>query len=166
MVPVGIILEREENVTLMCFAETFIDLYQWTKDGSIVGTNDTLKVTADAFSGGIYTCTVSNDQGSDSISTTVYVAPFILTPLDELTLTVNEAFVNVSCDSAGFPMPSVRWEDMTGVTVSSTQLLEFSPVLFGDEGGYRCVAIANINGTNFTASDETTLIGKCPCLVS
>ena len=113
----------------------------------------------DASSGGDYTCTVSNAAGNDSASTTLYVAPYIVTPLEEQTLTTSGSNVNISCDADGFPTPTVRLVD-NNAEVVNTSLLEFSPVMFGDEGFYHCVASAEINGTSFTATDITILVGK------
>ena len=110
-------------------------------------------------SGGVYTCTVSNAAGSGSASTTLYVLPFIVTPLEEQILTMNGSNMNISCDADGFPNPTVSWVDMTNAEVVSTSLLEFSPVIFGDEGLYRCVATAEIDNMNFNATDDIILVG-------
>ena len=137
--------------------------YEWAKDEMILDseTSDTLTLTiANGSSGGNYTCIVSNAAGSGSASTTLYVAPYIVTPLEEQTLTTNGSNVNISCDADGFPSPTVSWVDMTNAEVMNTSLLEFSPVMFGDEGLYRCVATAEISGVNFTAMDNTIIVGK------
>jgi hypothetical protein len=134
--------------------------FQWQMDGNIIGNDSMLEVMdIDASSGGLYTCTVSNAAGSDSASTTLYVAPYIVTPLEEQTLTTNGSNVNISCDADGFPSPTVTWVDMTNAEVVNISLLEINPVMFGDEGLYRCVATAEINIMNFTATDDTILIG-------
>ena len=149
------------NVSFICSAmggpdNTFI----WMKNNDIVGNVSTFNVTeVDASSGGSYTCSVSNAAGNDSASTTLYVAPYIVTPLEEQTLTTNGSNVNISCDAAGFPSPIVNWVDMTNKEVSNTSLLQFSPVIFGDEGVYSCVATAIVDGMVFTTTNETTLVG-------
>ena len=117
--------------------------------------------------GGCYTCIVSNAAGNDSVSTTLYVAPYIDSPLEEQTLAVNGSDVNVTCNAAGFPIPNVMWTDSFGSNVSNTSQLQFIPVMFGDEGSYLCVASVEINETDFIATDGTTLIGMlppCTCL--
>ena len=130
------------------------------KDEQNIGNGSTLLVTnIDASSGGSYTCFVSNAAGSDSAYTTLYVAPYIVTPLEEQTLTANGSSVNINCDVAGFPSPIVDWFDMANFRVSLTFLLQFSPVMFGDEGVYRCVSTADINGMTFYATTETTIVG-------
>ena len=150
------------NVSFSCFSMGGPDnTYVWMKNEMTIG-NETTLVVADinASSGGNYTCLVSNAAGNDSSSTTLYVAPYFVTPLEEQTLTTNGSSVNISCDAAGFPSPTVTWVDMTEQRVSNTPLLQFSPVMFGDEGVYRCVATVDINGTPFTANNEATLVGK------
>ena len=139
-----------------------MNTYLWMMNGVTVGNDSTLVVMdIDATSGGSYTCTVSNAAGNESASTTLYVAPYIVTPLEEQTLTANGVNVNITCDADGFPSPTVNWVDMTNTEVSNTFLLEFSPVMFGDEGLYRCVAGTRINGMNLTATNETILVGMC-----
>ena len=150
------------NVTFECFGLGGPEnSYLWIMNGDIVGNDSTLVVmNIDASSGGDYTCTVSNAAGNDSASTTLYVAPYIVTLLEEQTLTTSGSNVNITCDADGFPTPTVIWVDMMIAEVENTSLLEFSPVMFGDEGLYRCVATSEINGMNFTAIDETVLVGK------
>ena len=135
--------------------------YAWMKNGENIGTDSIILVTnIDASFGGSYTCSVSNAAGSGSASTTLYVEPYIVTPLEEQTLTTNGSNVNINCNAAGFPSPTVTWVDMTSMEVSDRSLLQFSPVLFGDEGLYRCEAIAEINNLTFSASNETTVVGR------
>ena len=130
-------------------------------DGNVIGNESMVNVTdIDASHGGNYTCTVSNAAGTDSVSTTLYVAPYIDTPLERETLAVNGSNLNISCNVAGFPIPVVKWVDMQGIEVSNSSQLQFSPVVFGDEGLYHCVATTEIGETIFTAMNETTLIGK------
>ena len=137
----------------------FINSYEWEQNGKIVGNNETLKLTIDASSGGIYTCTVSNAAGTDSASTTLYVEPFINELLNDLTTATNGSRVNINCDGAGFPAPNVSWVDALGLKVSNTSRLQLSPVMFGDEGLYSCELTTEIVGIHFSAVDETTLIG-------
>ena len=136
--------------------------FQWEKNGTIIGNDSILDLVAiDASYGGNYTCVVSNVAGADSASTTLYVAPYIITPLEKQILgTVDGSSVNINCPAAGFPTPTVNWVDVLNTEVSSTPQLWFNPVAFGDEGLYQCIASADINGTNFAAIDETTLIRK------
>ena len=139
--------------------------FQWELNGTIIRNDNVVNLgVIDASYGGNYTCIVSNAAGTDSVSTTLYVAPYIVTRLEKQTLTAFGSGVNINCVTAGFPSPSVKWVDNLGLEVSTSSQLEFNPVLFGDEGVYLCVASAVINGTNFTATDETTLAGNYPQL--
>ena len=164
MSPQGAITSRGDNISLSCFALGGPNnSYVWEKDGiSIDGNNSTLinvRIT-DASLGGNYTCTVINAAGTSMASTTLYVAPYIITPLEEQTLTAAGSTVNISCEVAGFPSPTVNWLDMNNMEVSDLALLQFNPVMFGDEGIYRCVAAAEINGMNFSVTDDNLLVGK------
>ena len=135
--------------------------FRWEINGTVVVNDSTLTfVNIDASYGGNYTCVVSNAAGDDSVSTTLYVTPYIVTPLEEDISVVNGSKVNVNCDAAGFPTPTVNWVSMLEFAVSSTMLLQFSPVMFGDEGVYHCVAFSEINGTNYTTTDQTSLNGN------
>ena len=151
------------NVTYMCFALGGPNnTYTWMKNEQIIGNESTLEVRdINASSGGSYTCLVSNAAGNDSASTTLYVAPYIVTPLEEEILTANGSNVNISCDAAGFPSPTVNWVVLTDMILFDTFLLQFSPVMFGDEGVYRCEATADINGMTFTTIDVVTIFGMC-----
>jgi dystroglycan 1 len=133
----------------------------WEKNGTIIGNDSTVNLMAvGASQGGDYTCTVSNAAGSDSASTTLYVAPYIVTSLEEQILAVNGSNVNVTCNAAGFPAPIVTWVNMLDDEVSNTSQLLFTSVIFGDEGVYSCVASIEICGTNFSTRNDTILVGK------
>ena len=135
--------------------------FQWEMNGTIVGNDSKLTLIAiDASYGGNYTCIVSNAAGADSASTTLYVAPYIVTPLDKQTLAVNGSNVIISCNAAGFPTPTVSWIDPMGMEISTTSLLQFNPIIFGLEGIYRCVAENVVNQSTFNITDETTLTGN------
>ena len=150
-----------EIVILTCLTVgIYIDSYEWVKDRRIVGNNQTLEVIVNATSGGIYTCTVSNAAGTDSASTTLYVEPFINTPLNDQTLTTNGSSININCDVAGFLTPNISWVNGLGLEVSNSSQLQLNPVTFGDEGLYTCVLTTEIVGINFSAMDETTLFGN------
>ena len=134
--------------------------FQWEINGTVVANDSTLTFAdIDASYGGSYTCVVSNAAGNDSASTMLYVTPYIVTPLEEDIPAVNGSIINVTCDAAGFPTPTINWVSLLDFEISSTMLLQFSPVMFGDEGVYRCVAFSEINGTNYTTTDQTSLTG-------
>ena len=135
--------------------------FTWEMNGVLVGNDSVLNLmNIDASDGGDYTCIVSNAAGTDSATATLFVTPYIVTPLNAQVLTTNGSNVNLNCDSAGFPVPNVTWTNALGDEVSSSAQLDFSPVVFGDEGLYQCTAFANINDTNFSVVDTTTLVGE------
>ena len=153
-----------DDVTLMCSSDGGPDNnYEWSKDGVVLSGETSANLTLSfitATSGGDYICSVSNAAGNDSASTTLYVAPYIVTPLEEQFLTTNGSNINTSCDAAGFPNPTVYWVNMTDNVVANSSFLNFNPVMFGDEGVYRCVATADIDGLVFNATNEATIVGK------
>ena len=165
--PIDIISSLGDSVTLVCTAKGGPNnSFVWERDGKIIA-NDSIVhlVSINASDGGNYTCTVSNAAGTDSTSTILYIAPYVVTPLEEEILTFNGSNVNLNCDATGFPIPSVYWIDSQDVRVSSTSQLQFSPVMFGEEGLYRCIGSTTINGSDFTAMNETTLISKLHLLL-
>ena len=161
--PIDIVATFGDNVTFTCSAMgSSNSTFQWKRNGTIVGHDSILNLSAiDVSYGGNYSCIVSNIAGTDTASTTLYVAPYIVTPLEKLTPTGNGSYVNINCDALGFPIPNVKWLNMLEFEVSNTSRLQFNPVMFGDEGVYTCVASAKVDGTDYNATDETTLIGKC-----
>ena len=135
--------------------------FYWLMNGLFIANRSTLTiVNINASQGGNYTCLVGNSAGIDSFSTSLYVAPNIDTPLEDKVLTYNGSSVTLTCDASGFPPPRVIWLDDLDFEISNTSLLELAPVLFGDEGVYRCEASLEIDGMNYTATDATTLFGK------
>ena len=154
---------RGSNVTFSCSAMGGPqNSFTWMKDGMMVGNDTTLTVTdIDASSGGSYTCTVSNSAGNDSASITLYVQPYIITPLENVTLTSNGSFLNLTCVADGFPGPTVVWiRNSTDEIVVNGSTLIIPSVMFGEEGVYRCSATATVNQMDFEASDLTTVVGK------
>ena len=160
--PLNITARLEDNATLVCSSiggpgNSFL----WEMNGRIVGNDSRLNLESiNASDGGTYTCIISNAAGNDSVSATLYVAPYIDNPLEEQTLVANGSNVNIICSAAGFPIPNVKWIDSLGLEVSNISQLKFSPVIFGDEGAYRCVASTVFGEEIFTATNETTLIGN------
>ena len=155
------VVSRGGNATFVCSAMGGPEnSYTWMLNEDTIGNESTLAVRdIDASSGGHYTCMVSNAAGTDSASITLFVAPYIATPLDEQLFTASGSNVNIICDVTGFPSPTVNWVDMNNIEVSDSARLQFNPVMFGDEGLYRCVAAAEINGMNFSVSDDNILVG-------
>ena len=153
------------NVSLMCSSDGGPNnTYQWMKEGMVLDneTDATLDVIViNASTGGSYICTVINLAGNDYGNVTLYVAPYIVTSPEEHVLSAVGDNVSVTCEADGFPSPDVVWNRMgMDMTRSNTSLLEVTPVMFGDEGVYQCVASFKITGIVFNATDEITLFGK------
>ena len=161
--PLNMVFNQRNDIVFICGAMGGPNnTFQWEMNGNIIGNDSTLEVMdIDASSGGSYTCTVSNAAGSDSASTILYVAPYIVTPLEEVTLTSNGSSINLTCVADGFPLPTVSWDrNTTSVTASDDSGLIIPTVTFGQEGVYRCLANVTINGVNYEDSDITTVVGK------
>ena len=161
--PLDPVFSQGNNIAFICSAMGGpSNTFQWEMNGNIIGNDSMLEVMdIDASSGGRYTCTVSNAAGNYSASTTLYVAPYIVTPLEAVTLTFNGSSLNLSCEADGFPLPIIRWDrNTTGEIVSNDTLLIIRMVTFGQEGVYRCLADVNINGVDYEDSDVTTVIGE------
>ena len=123
--------------------------------------------------GGDYTCELSNEAGSTSETTTLYIIPNIISQPANIS---TEAGVNRSleCLAVGFPEPSYHWEkrdeEGDGMRTGGDELMEvfipvnvttrelvFEPVRYSDFGIYRCVA-SNAAGTD--ASEPATVTGN------
>ena len=141
----------------------------WSVSSNITISNIT------AAEGGNYTCIAGNEAGSSEASATLFVSVYVVSDQMDLS-TTNGSVESVACMIVAFPPPDYRWEKLneseeTGSgsgsgfmfsgsalfsgemmppmrydLVSSGQILEFDPVLFGDEGVYRCVALAEVGG--------------------
>ena len=166
--PKNVVFNQRNDISFICIAFGGPDnTFQWEMNRNIIGNDSMLKVMdIDASSGGNYTCTVSNAAGSGSTSTTLYVAPYIVTPLEEQTLTFNGSSVNLTCEADGFPLPTVSWNrNTTGAIVSDNSVLMIPTVTFGQEGVYCCLANVTINGVEYEHSDITTVIGEYSYMV-
>ena len=156
------IVNFSDDVSLLCSALGGPLLsYQWEMNGTIVSSDSELILASiDVTFGGNYVCTVSNAAGNDTTSTMLYVTPYFPTRLETDILSEIWSSVDITCNAVGFPSPTVVWEDKLGGRVSNTSRLEFSPVTFGIEGVYRCIAFSDINGEVFSVENQTTIFGK------
>ena len=106
---------------------------------------------------------VSNNAGSDSATTTLYVTPVMVTQPMSINTTIGTV-VHLTCRAEGFPSPTYTWTK-DGVNQSAilvpitdgdgTSILEFSPVEFGNEGAYQCMASSVITFSDPVAGGMT-----------
>ena len=166
---------------LSCFAEGLPEpVYQWQKQNTLTGlyvniqnaNESVLDFSPVAFGdGGTYQCVASNVAGmAISNPATVYITPLIVTqPMDNGA--DSGTVTQLTCQADGFPEPTYQWQkldeddsgsgtDILGGYVDlpnvTSSMLEFTPVEFGDEGSYRCVASSMVGQAT---SDPATLSG-------
>ena len=165
-VPIAIL---GETVTLTCLAEGGPgNSYQWQRGGENLEneTSENLTLTnVNISDGDDYTCITSNFAGSGNATATLYIMPRIIEgPVD--ILTQNGSAVNFTCFAVGFPTPAYSWERLNGSTfvvvdMATDSFLEVSPVVFGDEGVYQCVATSTLsNGTELRVESSAILTGR------
>ena len=94
--------------------------------------------------GGTYTCMASNAAGSANISTDVFVSlRFLIRPAPVQLLVTNGDSHTFTCEAESYPVPMYTWRK-GDVTVGPTDYrYPFNPVVFGDEGEYKCIATSN-----------------------
>ena len=151
MSPMNETFNRGDNVTFTCSARGGPgNIFQWLRNGTELEneTSETLTLpTIDFSDGDEYTCLVCNAAGNESVSTFLLVSPEItLNPMD--VNTTNGSFIMIMCDAEAFPSPEFQWihsngDIRTDIMGIDTNMLVFSPVLFGDEGDYYCNATSN-----------------------
>ena len=98
-------------------------------------------------------CMVTNRAGDDSSIATIFIVP-IITRVDDI-LTTNGSSVEFVCEADGIPTPNVTWqryENGNFITVSLDRTYNITPVMFGDEGDYQCVATSVAGSTSEIAT--------------
>jgi len=110
--------------------------------------------------GGMYICEVSNRAGVGVDNVTVVIIVEI-TVQPEDGVGTNGSIVTLSCEAEAFPSPEYLWLRTDGGMIREEvaidgPMLEFSPVLFGDEGDYYCNATSE---EYFALSETATLTG-------
>ena len=171
-----------DNITFVCMSQGGPRIsYLWQKNGNDLTseTSETLTLpSVIAEDGGEYTCVVSNDAGSENATAVLYIMPRIVqNPVDIFTR--NGSTVNFTCIADGFPAPEYRWETPGGtnpgsgsgaqegllaglvIDVVTDPILKFMPVVFGDEGIYRCVVTSTLtDGRELRVESNATLTRK------
>ena len=158
---------RGDNITFTCSAVGSIPLNTTWRlpDGGIVYTGQDMSfsssltvrdITAD--DGGDYTCIVRSGAVEMGATATLSVRLYISGEQIGLN-TTNGSMESITCMIEGFPV-RYEWEKVEIATVSGSgssigimksytsvsmeRVLEFNPVIFGDEGVYQCVAHSGV----------------------
>ena len=137
--------------------------FRWLNSAnSPLSTNSTLTlVNVLASDGGTYTCEVTNDGGTDTATTSIFISPYF-TSQPQAVGGANGAMVTLTCVAEAFPSPTYQWSRVDGGAISTaatgqnSSMLVFNPLAFGDEGEYVC------NATSMgvtTQSQPATLSG-------
>ena len=156
-------------------------MIQWLKDNQMLLTNDddgvsisnlsefgsilTISTVNATEDGGEYRCVVRNAAGKDSDNATLNVRPVITIQPVESLLTSNGSNELLMCEADAFPAPEYLWEKImngSNTEISDSNTLNFSSVMFGDEGTYQCVAMSL--GVEVT-STPTLVVGESSCCV-
>jgi len=156
---------RGDDVTLNCSAIGGPDVFfQWYISNRILqGQNSSVLLlsSVDAGDGGTYSCEASNNAGTDSSDTTVFIAPYFVDPPMDVDVS-NGTFQNLSCVADGFPNVEYQWRKSNGtirneVAGSVSSMLQFAPVVFEDAGDYFCSVESQ---ALIIQSDTVTVTGK------
>ena len=138
------------TITLVCTSSGGPNnTYQWQANGEALHGQSSYTLTlpnVTAFTGGIYTCIVSNIAGSNNASTLVFIFPYFLIHPHSIEVSVGSA-VLLLCDAVSFPSPDYLWQRVDGENirnniVTNEKTLSISSVEYGDEGGYFCTVSA------------------------
>ena len=149
IIPINRTFNDTNEVMLSCTTQGGpANSFQWSFNGNeLENENSSIIILSNvtAEEGGAFTCNVTNAAGSDNLTTFVFISPMIT--LNPVSLAVENGTneVNFTCDATGFPEPMFEWmkEGDPGTVLSDTRTLTLSPVVFGDEDFYFCVATSN-----------------------
>ena len=160
-------------MTLMCNTnESSVENVYWLTPSGLIFFNlnsldlNITDITAD--DGGYYVC--GDGEGNTYSTIVVYVTPYFPHHIPHV-YTTSGSFESITCIAEGFPLPIVYWmsdvlvsgdgyQSGSGELVPNEVELVFDPVLFGDEGIYKCIARNDYgeNITNITVTSELLTI--------
>ncbi|XP_065904165.1 hemicentin-1-like isoform X3 [Dysidea avara] len=159
--PGNILTAVNIKVTLTCIAQGGPNnMFKWRRQGVVISNDPVLSIPMVTGSdGGVYQCTVSNDAGSDTATTTIIVSPsgtVVVTPkhlaVDHLTHSVI-----FTCQSDGGPNLMYTWlyNDATpnndDIVINGNQLT-VNRVTYLLGGTYTCI-VSNEAGEGRDSSD-------------
>ncbi len=149
--PTSIVVTAHHNVSLNCTATNIGSLnITWnqpepsTESISIADsfkTNILLLTEVDVSSGGVYTCTASNEAGSMSAFIFLYITP-VIEPNELLTNAGTNAIL--MCVIQQIPLGNITWLKLNNsgyfdIIMDETEsVYNFTQVEYGDEGTYIC----------------------------
>ena len=136
-------------------------------ESSNMGMTSTLTFAIhDVSNGGEYACIASNEAGSDMETIVLYIRPELSTIPTDLLTSVGAVFT-LMCLMQNQPPSTIQWEKindngMFDILVNETRVnLTINPVMFGDEGTYRCVVNFPQLGKLMSPSDMISGMLRC-----
>ena len=123
--------------------------------------------------GGMYTCSVSNAAGYENVTAMLLVRSSVVTDPVSIFNITNGSMIQLMCEGDAYPAPSYSWERMAKGQISFEMIVSnrldvmssdgmssllFQPVLFGDEGYYRCI-VSSSSGPD-AISDSSNVNGE------
>ena len=137
--------------------------FQWSFGETVVANSSMLtRQNVTAADGGSYVCMVTNDGGTDTATTSVFIAPYFVSQPQDVR-GANGTSVTLACQAEAFPSPTYQWSRIDGrmirteVMGQDSEMLMFAPLMFGDEGNYFCTAMSSQISL---PSQNVTLTGK------
>ncbi len=137
--------------------------YRWQVNGSDImnETSSQLILSSVAVAtGGEYICSVNNTAGMDNASTYLFISPNITTQPVSMNAT-NGSTISLMCVAEAFPFPEYQWgrvddgsEIRNDITGQNSTMLNFTFLVFGDEGDYYC----NVTSENSMVQSEVGTI--------
>ncbi len=117
--------------------------------------------------GGAYTCFVVNDAGIGQSTSVLYIPVEITSHPQSVNATAGSIF-RLTCTAEGYPYFTIQWQKSSGS--GSIEILngengfdlEFNRSTYDSFGTYRCLAVNNINGINFTSFSNPAVVAISP----